>query len=61
MKKVIMTLAAFSLFASGPAFAGPGCGSHGRRIFAWLQRAERFGAGAARDRGAQAAAARQRS
>lgn len=27
MKKLIMTLAAFSLFASGPAFAG--CGSHG--------------------------------
>jgi hypothetical protein len=29
MKKLIMTLAAFSLFASGPAFAGAGCGSHG--------------------------------
>jgi hypothetical protein len=27
MKKLIMTLAAFSLLASGPAFAG--CGSHG--------------------------------
>jgi hypothetical protein len=27
MKKLIMTLAAFSLCASGPAFAG--CGSHG--------------------------------
>lgn len=27
MKKLIMTLAAFSLVASGPAFAG--CGSHG--------------------------------
>ena len=27
MRKLIMTLAAFSLFASGPAFAG--CGSHG--------------------------------
>ena len=27
MKKLIMTIAAFALFASGPAFAG--CGSHG--------------------------------
>lgn len=29
MKKVIMTLAALSLFASGPAFAGAGCSSQG--------------------------------